>query len=125
MKTDLCQDPLKTETLCKLACYLRFYLFLNLIRFCYIRKFLGWEDPLEGIMATHSSILAWRISMDRGAWWAAELQRVETAEQLSTAQHIYENNIFREKNFSPHHETWASLIAQFVKNLPAMQETPV
>ena len=22
-------------------------------------------------MATHSSILAWRISMDRGAWWAA------------------------------------------------------
>ena len=28
---------------------------------------LGWEDPME---ATHSSILAWRISMDRGAWWA-------------------------------------------------------
>ena len=27
------------------------------------------EDPLEG-MATHSSILAWRIPMDRGAWWA-------------------------------------------------------
>ena len=23
--------------------------------------FLGWEDPLEGGMATHSSILAWRI----------------------------------------------------------------
>ena len=22
---------------------------------------LGWEDPLEKIMATHSSILAWRI----------------------------------------------------------------
>ena len=31
---------------------------------------LGWEDPLEEGMATHSSILAWRISMDRGAWWA-------------------------------------------------------
>ena len=31
---------------------------------------LGWEDPLEKGMATHSSILAWRISMDRGAWWA-------------------------------------------------------
>ena len=27
---------------------------------------LGWEDPLEEEMATHSSILAWRISMDRG-----------------------------------------------------------
>ena len=28
---------------------------------------LDWEDPLEEGMATHSSILAWRISMDRGA----------------------------------------------------------
>ena len=31
---------------------------------------LGWEDPLEEGMATRSSILAWRIPMDRGAWWA-------------------------------------------------------
>ena len=32
---------------------------------------LGWEDPLEKDMATHSSILASRIlAMDRGAWWA-------------------------------------------------------
>ena len=31
---------------------------------------LGWEDPLEEGMATHSSILAWRILMDRGAWRA-------------------------------------------------------
>ena len=29
-----------------------------------------WEDPLEEGMATHSSILAWRIPMDIGAWWA-------------------------------------------------------
>ena len=29
-----------------------------------------WEDPLEEGMATHSSILSWRIPMDRGAWWA-------------------------------------------------------
>ena len=27
---------------------------------------LGWEDPLQEGMATHSSILAWRIPMDRG-----------------------------------------------------------
>ena len=32
---------------------------------------LGWEDPLEEGMATHSSILAWRIPRDEGAWWAA------------------------------------------------------
>ena len=31
--------------------------------------FLGWEDLLEKGMTTHSSILAWRIPMDRGAWW--------------------------------------------------------
>ena len=31
---------------------------------------LGWEDPLKEGMATHSSILAWRILMDRGAWQA-------------------------------------------------------
>ena len=30
---------------------------------------LGREDPLEKGVATHSSILAWRIPMDRGAWW--------------------------------------------------------
>ena len=31
---------------------------------------LGWEDPLEEEMATHSSILARNNSMDRRAWWA-------------------------------------------------------
>ena len=31
---------------------------------------LGWEDPLEEGMATYSSVLAWRIPSDRGAWWA-------------------------------------------------------
>ena len=31
---------------------------------------LGWDNPLEEGMATHSSILAWRIPMDRGAWQA-------------------------------------------------------
>ena len=30
---------------------------------------LGWEEPLEKEMASRSSILAWRIPMDGGAWW--------------------------------------------------------
>ena len=30
---------------------------------------LGWEDALEEDMASHSNILAWKIPMDRGAWW--------------------------------------------------------
>ena len=31
---------------------------------------LGQEDPLEEGMATHSSVLAWRIPLDRAAWQA-------------------------------------------------------
>ena len=31
---------------------------------------LSWEDPLEKEMATHSTILAWKNLMDRGAWQA-------------------------------------------------------
>ena len=32
-------------------------------------QFLGWEDPLENGMATHSSILAWRIpSTEKPGW---------------------------------------------------------
>ena len=47
---------------------------------------LGWEDPLEEGMATHSSILAWRIHMDRRTWQAT-VQEIakesDTTEQLS------------------------------------------
>ena len=31
---------------------------------------LGQDDPLEEGMATHSSVLAWRIPLDRAAWQA-------------------------------------------------------
>ena len=34
-------------------------------------RFLGREDTLEEGVAAHSSILVWRVSKDRGAWWAA------------------------------------------------------
>ena len=39
---------------------------------------LGWEDPLEEGMATHSIILTWRIPMDRETWRAMSMgsQRV-------------------------------------------------
>ena len=33
-------------------------------------RFLGWEDPLEKEVATHSSILAYKMPVDRGAWQA-------------------------------------------------------
>ena len=31
---------------------------------------LSWEDSLEEGKATHPSIIAWRIPMDRVGWWA-------------------------------------------------------
>ena len=49
---------------------------------------LGWEDPLEEGMATHSSILAWRIPMNRGAWWATVYAVTKSRTWLSDyAQH--------------------------------------
>ena len=50
---------------------------------------LGQVDPLEEGLATHSSILAWRIPMDRGAWRATVhgITKSQTQlEWLSTAQ---------------------------------------
>ena len=44
---------------------------------------LGWEDPLEKGMATHSSILAWEILMDRGAWWAIVYGVAKSQTQLN------------------------------------------
>ena len=46
-------------------------------------QFLGWEDALEEGMATHSSILAWRIPMDRGAWQATAQRVAKSRIQLS------------------------------------------
>ena len=46
-------------------------------------QFLGWEDPLEKELATHSNVLAWRIPMDRGAWWATVHGGAKSWTQLS------------------------------------------
>ena len=49
---------------------------------------LGWEDPLEEGMATQSSILAWRIPVDRVAWQVTVHGLAKSRTQLSDkAQH--------------------------------------
>ena len=56
-------------------------------------RFLGWEDLLEEGMATHSSVLAWRIPIRSGAWWATvqgghKEVDTDTTERLSTLINI-------------------------------------
>ena len=49
------------------------------VRETWVRS-LGWEDPLEKRMATHSNILAWEISWieEPGRLQSMESQRVDT-----------------------------------------------
>ena len=69
----------------------------------------GQEDILEKEMATHSSILAWKITwMEK----PGRLQSMGRKESDTTEQLHYR-------------ELWASLVVQIVKNPPAMQETQV
>ena len=43
-------------------------------------RFLGWEDPMEKKMATHSSILVWRIP------WTEEPSRLQSMCRKSQTQ---------------------------------------
>ena len=55
---------------------------------------LGWEDPLEKEMATHSSILAWRIPLEGGAWWATIHGVAKSRTRLSDFTHsVFEPGI--------------------------------
>ena len=63
---------------------------------------LGWEDPLEEGMATHCSILAWRIPMDRGAWRATVYKLTKSwtrLKRLSTALYIIQHSLTKSKIF--------------------------
>ena len=55
---------------------------------------LGWEDPLEREMATHSSILAWEIlwTEEPGRVQSMGLQRVRHDLAPSILSHILPNN---------------------------------
>ena len=45
---------------------------------------LGREDPLEREVAAHSSTLAWKNPMDRGAWQATVHGVAKSQTRLST-----------------------------------------
>ena len=71
-------------------------------------------------MATHSSILAWKIP------WAEEsdspLPDCTVCSAVSIL-HPYTNSFQSGFNVALLNKNWASLVAQVVKNLPAMKET--
>ena len=52
-------------------------------------RFLGWEDPLEEGIATHSSFHAWRIPVDRGAWWAMVMGSQRVGHDWKTNHNTY------------------------------------
>ena len=49
---------------------------------------LGWEDPLEKGMATHSSILAWRIPWTEEHGWLQSVGSQRVGHDLATEQQI-------------------------------------
>ena len=69
---------------------------------------LGWEDLLEKEMATHSSILAWKIP------WTEEPGRLQSVGSQRVGHNCATFTFTTLK---------ASLVAQMAKNLPALQET--
>ena len=52
---------------------------------------LGWEDPLEKVKATHSSILAWRIPWTVSSTGLQRHDATDTTEQLSLIQHLHQD----------------------------------
>ena len=60
---------------------------------CSVRD-LGWEDPLEKGMATHSSMLAWRIPMDCIVHGVAKSQTWLRDFNFQTKKSDKETNLF-------------------------------
>ena len=78
---------------------------------------LGWEGSLKKEMVTYTSILAWRIPLNRGAWLAIVLgsQELDTAEQLT---YIHTPDPYIPRTLSKQ-LTWNGLclVAQFCSTL--------
>ena len=54
--------------------------------------FLGWKDPLEQDMVAHTSILAWRIPMDRGPGGLQSMGSQRVGHHRSDWAHAYGDN---------------------------------
>ena len=84
----------------------------------YSALLLGWEDPLEKEMATHSNIFTWEIP------WTEEPGRLQSLESQKSRIQLYRlNNINISEWLSRYYDTptllWASQVMLVVKNAPA------
>ena len=59
---------------------------------------LGWEDPLEKEMETHSSTFAWENPMDGEAWWAT----VHRVAESDTTERLHLLTLGSYTGFPPH-----------------------
>ena len=112
---------------------------------------LGWKDPLEKEMTTHSSILAWNITwteepgglQSKGSQSRTRLSTHAPLSYYLRTQDCPNSSVGKESACSEGDPSsipgsgrsagegigcslqysWASLVAQLVKNLPAMRET--
>ena len=86
---------------------------------------LDWEDPLEEGMATHSSILAWRIPMDRGAWRATVHGVAKSWTWLSKQACNHDEIIVLSKNYSSRRHLSVFTINRQTKKKIPLQCKPI
>ena len=55
-------------------------------------KSLGWEDPLENVMATHSSMLVWKIPWTQEPGWLQSMGCKES-DMTKATYHVYITDI--------------------------------
>ena len=89
----------------------------SLLRLAWIRS-LGCEDPLEKGKSTHSSILTWRIP-----WIIQSMGSKRVGQDWATSTFTFA--FFHLQKMLLKGPFWASLVAQRLKHLPAVQETRV
>ena len=73
---------------------------------------LGWEDPLEEEMATHYSILAWRIPWTEEPGELQSMGFAKSQTQLST--HTYKKLVFHSLAYETQNKPYRNLSNYFI-----------